>query len=243
LDNHIIVCGYGRIGVELAKALKDGRAPYVVLEQNEQRVRHARDAGHSCLQGDATNESTLLDAGIARARALATVLPNDAANVFITLSARSLNAKIEIIARGDAVSTERKLVHAGANKVVLPTHIGAERIAEILLFPETSRFIRESQRMRELEKQLRNLGLVIEVVVAPEGGALTDLTVEEIESRTNSAFFIVQINRRDGDAITGPDKKTRVEAGDGVAVVGRSAQAINAMFAAPRNTGRSGRLR
>ena len=68
LENHIIVCGYGRIGVELAKALKDGRAPYVVLEQNEQRVRHARDAGHSCLQGDATNEATLLDAGIARAR-------------------------------------------------------------------------------------------------------------------------------------------------------------------------------
>jgi voltage-gated potassium channel Kch len=243
LDNHIIVCGYGRIGVELAKALKDGRAPYVVVEREEQRVAQARDAGHPCLQGDATNESTLLDAGIARARALASVLPNDAANVFITLSARSLNSTIEIIARGDAVSTERKLVHAGANKVVLPTHIGAERIAEILLFPETSRFIRESDRMRELEKQLRNLGLVIEVVVAPEGGALTDLTVEEIESRTNSAFFIVQINRRDGDAITGPDKKTRVEAGDGVAVVGRSAQAINALFQAPRQTGRSGRLR
>ncbi len=185
----------------------------------------------------------MLDAGIARARALATVLPNDAANVFITLSARSLNAKIEIIARGDAVSTERKLFHAGATKVVLPTHIGAERIAEILLFPETSRFIRESGAMRELEKQLRNLGLVIEVVVAPEGGALTDLTIEEIESRTNSAFFIVQINRRDGDSITSPDKKTRVEAGDGVAVVGRSAQAINALFATPRQTGRSGRLR
>jgi voltage-gated potassium channel len=128
----------------------------------------------------------------------------------------------------------RKLIHAGANKVVLPTHIGAERIAEILLFPDTSRFIRESERMRELERQLRNLGLVIEVVVAPEHGALTNLTIEEIESRTNSAFFIVQINRRDGDAITGPDKKTQVEPGDGVVVVGRSPQAINAMFAAPR---------
>ncbi|HEX4410819.1 MAG TPA: NAD-binding protein [Xanthobacteraceae bacterium] len=244
LDNHIIVCGYGRIGIELAKALKDGRVPYVVVEQNEQRVRQAREAGHSCLQGDATNETTLLDAGIGRARALASVLPNDAANVFITLSARNLNAEIEIIARGDAVSTERKLIHAGANKVVLPTHIGAERIAEILLFPETSRFIHESGKMRELEKQLRNLGLVIEVVVAPEGGALTGLSIEEIEARTNSAFFVIQVNRRDGDAITGPEKKTRVEAGDGVVVVGRSAQAINALFAAPRQTtGRSGRLR
>ena len=97
--------------------------------------------------------------------------------------------------------------------------------------------------MRELEKQLRNLGLVIEVVIAPEQGALTGLTIEEIESRTSNAFFIVQINRRDGDAITGPEKATRVEAGDGVAVVGRSAQAINALFAAPRPRGPPGRLR
>jgi voltage-gated potassium channel len=126
---------------------------------------------------------------------------------------------------------------------VLPTHIGAERIAEILLFPETSRFIRESERMRELERQLRNLGLVIEVVVAPENGALTGLTIEEIESRTNSAFFVVQINRRDGDAITGPGKTTRIEPGDGVAVVGRSPQAINALFAAPRQRMGSGRVR
>src|ERR1700722_4276369 len=94
LKNHIIVCGYGRIGLELAKALKDGRAPYVVVEQNEQRVQQARDAGHPCLKGDASNETTLVDAGVARARALASVLPNDAANVFITLSARNLNSKI-----------------------------------------------------------------------------------------------------------------------------------------------------
>jgi len=243
LERHIIVCGYGRIGVELAKALKDGRAPYVVVEQQDRRVAQARDAGHPCLQGDATNESTLLDAGIIRARALASVLPNDAANVFITLSARSLNSKIEIIARGDAVSTERKLIHAGADKVVLPTHIGAERIAEILLFPETSRFIHESEGMRELERQLHTLGLDIEVVVAPEHGALTGLTIEQIESRTNSSFFIVQINRRDGEAIAQPDKKTFIQAGDGVVVVGRGAQAINAFFAAPRTTGGSGKFR
>ena len=242
LDKHVIVCGYGRIGVELAKALNDGRAPLVVIEQDEHRVARARDEGLNCLQGDATNEATLLDAGIAKARALASVLPNDAANVFITLSARNLNREIEIIARGDAVSTERKLIHAGANKVVLPTHIGAERIAEMLLFPETSRFLHESEHMRDLERQLRNLGLVIEVVVTPEHGALTNLTIEDIEALTNSAFFIVQINRRDGEAITSPEKKTRINAGDGVVVVGRSAQTINALFAAPRQAVRSGRL-
>jgi voltage-gated potassium channel Kch len=241
LENHIIVCGYGRIGVELAKALKDGRAAVVVLEQNERRIVEARAAGHLVIQGDATNEATLQDAGIERARALASVLPNDAANVFITLSARNLNAKIEIIARGDAVSTERKLLHAGANKVVLPTHIGAERIAEMLLFPETSRFIRESDGMRNLERTLRSLGLAIEVVVAPDGGALTDLTIEEIETRTNGAFFIVQINRRDGEPITGPEKSTRIEAGDGIVAVGRSGQDIVSLFEAPRERVRAGR--
>ncbi len=242
LDKHIIVCGYGRIGIELAKALHDGRAPFVVIELDEHRVARARDDGLICLQGDATNEATLLDAGIMRARALASVLPNDAANVFITLSARNLNREIEIIARGDAVSTERKLVHAGANKVVLPTHIGAERIAEMLLFPETSRFVLESEGMRELERKLRGLGLALEVVVVPEHGALTGLSIEDIEARTNSAFFIVQLNRRDGDAITTPPKNTRVEAGDGVVVIGRSAQAINALFAAPRQGVRSGKI-
>lgn len=94
LSNHIIVCGYGRIGVELAKALKDGRADHVVLEQNDRRVEQARAAGHLCIQGDATNETILQDAGVERARVLASVLPNDAANIFITLSARNLNRKI-----------------------------------------------------------------------------------------------------------------------------------------------------
>jgi voltage-gated potassium channel len=109
LSNHVIVCGYGRIGVALARALKDGGAPLVVLEQSDHRAAEAREAGHLCLQGDATNEAALEAAGIDRARSLATVLPNDAANVFITLSARNLNRDIEIVARGDTVSTERKL--------------------------------------------------------------------------------------------------------------------------------------
>ncbi len=242
LEGHVIVCGYGRIGVELAKALKDGGASFVVVEQSDQRVAQARTAGYLCLQGDATSETVLEEVGVRRARALASVLPNDAANVFITLSARNLNPDIEIIARGDAVSTERKLLHAGANKVVLPTHIGAERIAEILLFPETSRFIRESERMRELERSLRNLGLVMEVVVVPEKGAFTNLTIEEIEGRSHGAFFVVQLNRRDGDAITSPNKSLRIEPGDGVVVVGRSGQAISALFAAPPEKVRAGRL-
>jgi voltage-gated potassium channel len=96
--------------------------------------------------------------------------------------------------------------------------------------------------MRELERTLRNLGLAMEVVVVPEKGALTDLTIEQIEKRARGAFFIVQLNRRDGEAITGPDKTLLVEAGDGVVVVGRSGQAISALFAAPAEKVRAGRI-
>jgi voltage-gated potassium channel len=243
LKNHIIICGYGRIGVALAKSLKDAGAAFIMLEMNDKRVAEAREAGFLCLQGDATNETVLTNAGIDRARALVTVVPNDAANVFITLSARNLNPKVEIIARGDAVSTERKLLHAGANKVVLPTHIGAERIAEIILYPETTRFIRESGKMKELDRSLRSLGLVMEVVVVPERGALTGLSIGEVEARAHGAFFIVQLNRRDGDAITAPDKSEHILAGDGVVIVGRSGEAIGALFSAPKEQIRAGRLR
>ncbi len=162
----------------------------------------ARGLGYLCLQADATDETALRAAGIDHARTLATVLSNDAANVFITLSARSLNPHLEIIARGEVPSTESKLLQAGANKVVLPTHIGAERIAEMILYQETARFIRGSERMKDFEKVLQSLGLDIDVVVAAPKSPVIGMTIEAIEQQSNGAFFIVQINRRGGEAIT-----------------------------------------
>lgn len=241
LEGHVIVVGFGRIGLMLAKELKAGGAKFVVLEQNESLAQHVRELGYLCLVGDATDESSLREAGISRARTLASVLPNDAANVFITLSARSLNPEIEIIARGEVPSTESKLLQAGANKVVLPTHIGAERIAEMILFPETARFLRSSTKMQELERTLRTLGLDMAVVVVPEKGALTGLTIEEIERKADGKFFIVQLNRQAGDAITTPDGKMRVQGGDGVVIVSRNGQIARAMFEAPPGKIRAGR--
>jgi voltage-gated potassium channel len=241
LEGHVIVVGYGRIGAMLAKELESGGAKFVVLEQSEDRAREVRDLGHLCLVGDATNESSLRDAGIARARTLATVLPNDAANVFITLSARSLNPDIEIIARGEVPSTESKLIQAGANKVVLPTHIGAERIAEMILFPETARFLRASEKMQELERTLRGLGLDMTVVVVPEKGAVTGLSIENIERKADGQFFVVQLNRQASDAITTPDRGLRVHGGDGVVIVSRNGQAARAIFEAPPEKVRAGR--
>jgi voltage-gated potassium channel len=239
LRDHVIVCGFGRIGVMLAQGLHAGGADFVVLEQSEAAVAQARSLGYLCLQADATDETALRAAGIDHARTLATVLSNDAANVFITLSARSLNPGLEIIARGEVPSTESKLLQAGANKVVLPTHIGAERIAELILYQETARFIRGSERMKDFEKVLQSLGLDIDVVVAAPKSPVIGMTVEAIEQQANGAFFIVQLNRRGGDAITRPEGSLIVEESDGLVLVGRGAQsrALGALFEARGRAG------
>ncbi len=242
LEDHVIVVGFGRIGLMLARELSAGAAKFVILEQSEQKAADVRQRGYLCLVGDATDEQALRDAGIASARTLATVLPNDAANVFITLSARALNPRIEIIARGEAPTTETKLLQAGANRVVLPAHIGAERIAEHILFPETARMLRTSEKFRELEHTLRGLGLEMDVVAVPEKGALTGLSIAEMEERAKGRFFVLQLNRHGGDSITNPDRALTVKGGDGVVIVSRSGGAsARAMFEAPAEKIRAGR--
>jgi voltage-gated potassium channel Kch len=241
LNRHVIVCGFGRIGVMLARDLAAAGAEFIILEREERRLEEAKTQGYLVLQGDATDEGALKAAGVERARVLATVLPNDAANVFITLSARALNRDLQIIARGEEPSTESKLLQAGADKVVLPTHIGAERIAELVLFPETARYIRGSERMRDFEKVLRDLGLDLEVVVAAERSVADGATIGDLEERAKGAFFVVQINHREGEVVTRPPRTTRVQAGDGLVVVGRGAGEVASIIAAPAPRPRAGR--
>ncbi len=230
LQNHVIVVGFGRIGLMLANELQASNTKFVVVEMDEHRAEQVRELGHLCLVGDATSETVLENAGISRARALATVLPDDAANVFITLSARALNPDIEIIARGELPSTENKLKQAGADRVVLPAHIGAERIAEIILYPQASENLRTNPQMQALEHSLHGLGLDIEVIIVPGDSPLKGASVEEIEARSEGQFFIIQVNRQNGEIIPVSDRSLAVQGGDGIVILGRSANAARTMF-------------
>jgi voltage-gated potassium channel Kch len=221
LHGHVIVCGFGRFGSVLARSLNSSSAGFVVLETDEARAASARQQGYLCIHGDATSEATLQAAGVARASALATVLRNDALNVFITLSARALNPGLLIVARGELPSTEGKLLQAGADKVVLPTHIGAERISELLLYEESARFIEGLERSHGFQRVLHNFGIELEVVTAAPNSPAAGMTVAAIERQAKGAFFIIQINRRDGDTHTSPPATTQVAAGDGVVLIGR----------------------
>jgi voltage-gated potassium channel len=239
LSEHIIICGFGRIGVPLAKAMSEARAGFVVVEKDEGRINQAIEAGYLCLQGDAASEAVLHAAGVMRARTLVSALPSDALNVFITLSARGLNHELTIIARGEEASTEKKLLQAGANKVVLPTHIGAERMADLILFEESTRLIDSLERNHGFQRALRTFGIELEVVTAVQNSAVILMTVSAIERQARGSFFVVQINRADGDVHTNPPPDIVVREGDGVVVIGRSAraEAIAALFEPRRRTG------
>ena len=243
LENHVIICGFGRIGVQLANELHAAQSGFVIIERDEKKIAEAQALGFLCITADATDESALGAAGIGRARVLATVLPDDAANVFITLSARNFNSELQIIARGEAPTTESKLFHAGANKVVLPTHIGADRIAEMILYPTTARFVGTSPQIRDLKRGLHEFGLELEVVTATADGAMTGETVGEAERRGQGAFFVVQIDRANGQSILHPGEDVRISDGDNVVLVVRGSRvAAGAIFSTPKGRVRVGRM-
>ena len=235
LAGHVVVCGFGRIGQKLCRELKAARVSFVVLDHDAARMESARDSDFFYLISDATDDELLKRGGIARARALATVLPDDAANVFITLSARALNPQVFIVARGESPSTERKLIQAGANRVVLPARIGAERVAELLLFDDIGNIV---ARMRgggsdRLAADLRLLGLDMEVIAVEAGSKCDKHSIGEIEKFGAGAFLIVALEKRGGGALLQPEPGTFVEAGDGLAIVRRpeKAQFLEALFA------------
>ncbi|MDR3520073.1 MAG: NAD-binding protein [Acidocella sp.] len=222
MSGHVIICGYGRIGQMLSEELRAGGMEFVVLELNEQRYNESMTHGNPTVRGDATDESVLEAVGIARARTLASVVPNDAANVFITLSARNLNKNLEIIARGEVGTTKSKLLQAGANSVVEPAHIGAERIGQLIMYPQSSSFSDNSERMRTLGVGLRTLGLELEVLAVAPDSPLAGASIEAAEHQASGSLFVIAINRKNGETLSRPDPATVIEAGDGVVLITRS---------------------
>ena len=221
LKGHVIICGFGRLGEMLARSLHASSAGFVIVEADEVRVQEARAAGYLCIQYDATDETGLHAAGINRAHALACVLSNDALNVFITLSARALNSTLSIVARAEQATTESKLIQAGADKVIMPTHIGAERIAELLLHAESARFLEGLERSHGFQRVLHGFGIELEVITAAPQSQAVGMSVAVLERQAKGAFFIVQINRSNGEIQMAPPATATLGEGDALVLIGR----------------------
>lgn len=143
LDKHVILCGYGRNGHQAAQVLKAHNIPFIVIEKDEQLILKKIAEGENILhlEGDSTDDDLLRLAGVERARALITTLPVDAQNVFIVLSARSLNPDIQIISRASDAASVPKLKKAGASNVIMPDRIGGSHMATLVSKPDVVEFI------------------------------------------------------------------------------------------------------
>jgi voltage-gated potassium channel len=143
IQNHVIICGYGRNGHQAAKTLRAHKISFVIIEKNEEEMKHHKhdDPSLVYLAGDATEDDLLMKAGVERAQAILVTLPEDADNVFIVLSARSMNSNIHIVSRASNQSATAKLYKAGANNVVMPDMIGGTHMATLVSKPDVIEFI------------------------------------------------------------------------------------------------------
>lgn len=211
LENHYIICGYGRMGKKIVQELYKRKTPFVVIEKEEEHPEPADN--YFYISGDATEDENLIKAGINKAKGLVSVLSTDIANTFTTLSARGLNSSLKIIARAEEESSKEKLLKAGADRVVLPYEIGGYRITQALLRPTVVDFIDEVF--------LRShLGLEIEEVKVFEGSKLINISIAESEIRSEFNTIIVGIYRLSGKLIYNPRSDTMIEKGDNLIVIG-----------------------
>lgn len=220
LQQHVIICGFGRIGQILARRMAETNQPFVIIDNNVERIAKTEEIGYLVRTGNATDEAVLVSAGIQRARFLATVLPDDAANVFITLTARELNPNLVILARGELPSTEKKLRLAGADHVVLPATIGGLRMAQMITHPAALDFLDQNDGRRNLNEQLAQINVQIDELAILSDSPLINKTISEIEVRGKGGFIVVALRRADGTMTISPDHTIVLAEGDTVIVIG-----------------------
>ncbi len=220
LENHVIICGFGRIGQLVARKLKHDRQPFIIIDSDPERVVLAQEQGYLMYQGNATDELALEAAGIHRAKSLATVLPNDAANVFITLTAREMNPNLMILARGELPSTEKKLRLAGANHVVLPASISALRMAHLITHPAAVDFLSQTDGHQGLNELLAELDIQLNELQVEADSYLIGGTIGDIEVGGKGTFITVALRRADGEIIIHPSRNTYLAKGDSIILMG-----------------------
>ena len=139
MKDHVIVCGFGRNGIKAAEELQRSKQPFVIIERSAEKINDSRH--YKFIEGDATNDDVLTSAAIDKALAIISTLPSDADNVFITLTAKELNRNIKVIARASETNTDKKLLRAGADHIVMPDMLGGLHMAQLITKPYVIEFL------------------------------------------------------------------------------------------------------
>jgi voltage-gated potassium channel len=217
LKDHVIVCGYGRMGHLVCAEFSAMGMPFVIVERQAAPLEDFALPHGIPLHGDATTDEVLRRAGVDRARTLVTVAASDADNLYITMSARLLNEKLYIVARAEDVASARKLERAGASRVVSPYVIGGQRMAQAVLRPAAMDFIELATRHDFMDVQIE------ETVVEP-GSVLAGAQVKDSRLRKELGIIIVAIKKAAGRMIFNPDSEMVLEGGDVLITLGHPQQ-------------------
>ena len=215
IKDHYIVCGFGRIGKVICRELKSKNIPVLVID-NKPETRELLEAESiPYIIDDATSEDILIEAGIARARGLISVVASDSDNLFITLTARGLNPSTFIIARADDEKSEKKLKRAGADKVFLPYIIGGHKMAQSITKPAVTDFL-------EFTVHNRDMGLEMEELNVSKDSRLNRLKLRDSGIRQEMDIIIVAIRKKTGEMAFNPSSETLIEAGDTLIALGKN---------------------
>ena len=213
LKNHMIICGYGRMGRHVCGEFSRRGLPFVIIDRRPEVLRNFDLAHGIALEGDATSDEVLRHAGVERARALVTVAASDADNLFITLSARLLNDKLFIVARAEGELAEEKLLRAGASRVVTPYAIGGAKVAMAVLRPAVVDFI-------ELATGSEHLDLQIEETLIQPGSKLAGVTLHASGLRQDLGVIVVAIKKENGHLVSNPPGDAVMTPGDTLIALG-----------------------
>lgn len=215
LRGHFIICGYGRIGSVVVQEIRAEGHDVVVIEQDLELIDSLEQEGILCIEGDATSDAMLLSAGLLHAKSLISALTNEAANVYVTLTARQLNPDITIIARAGDRSHISRLELAGADRVVLPHFIGGLRMAQNVLRPTVTNFMELAMR-GGIDLQME------ELAISPES-ELVNKDLIQSKIRANYDLIIIAIKKESGEMIFNPGPKEVIESLDTLLAVGKKA--------------------
>jgi voltage-gated potassium channel len=213
MSNHYIICGCGRIGMLIARELAAEKVPFVVIDNNAEAIQRVQEEGFVFFRGDATHDKSLIGAGIKRARGTVCVLPSDAQNLYVILTAKELNPKIWILSRSEEEQSEHRLVRAGADRVMSPYTLGGSRMAMAILRPAMLDFIEITTRRQSLELRMDEMEICA-------GSPLIGKSLEESEIRQRYGLIIVAVKKESGKMIFNPVASYVIQSGDKLIALG-----------------------
>jgi voltage-gated potassium channel len=213
MNNHYIICGGGRIGLLICRELTSEKVPCVVIDNDSEVIQKVQDEGFVYCRGDATHDKTLMEAGIKRAKGIICVLPTDAENLYVILTAKELNQKIYIMSRSEEEESEHRLIRAGADRVMSPYTLGGVRMAMAILRPAMLDFIEITTSRQSLELRMEEISIC-------KGSPFIGQSLEKSEIRKRHGLIIVAVKKDSGKMIFNPMANYLIEEGDRLIAMG-----------------------